>query len=134
MESRMYSRGLYTGCSPDSTARRLAYADEGANFGLYFFLSKFLARDGLVLQVVRTVNASVYAVIGEVQRGEEDDSVAVELLFDFCCQIVDTLLYFRVVAIHQDCSLPVGQAFAFCGFLQDFKHAGAVAAFARGFL
>ena len=41
----------------------VAHADERADLSLYLFLRKFLARDSLVLEVIRTIYAAVHAVI-----------------------------------------------------------------------
>ena len=44
--------------------------------------------------VIRTVGAAVDAVVGEIERCEHDDAVAVEILFDLLCQSVDLLIFF----------------------------------------
>ncbi len=55
---------------------------ERRHFATDLILGEFAARDGFILEVVGTVHAPVYAVVGEIQRCEHDDTIAVETLFD----------------------------------------------------
>ena len=64
-------------------------------------LAEFLSRDVLVLAVVRTVNASVDAVVGKVQRREHHDPVAVEMLFYLFAECKDLLDDRRVFTFEQ---------------------------------
>ena len=51
-------------------------------------LGKLFARNMLVFIVIRTVNAAVDAIIGQIQRREDDNAVAVEILFDLLGKVV----------------------------------------------
>ena len=66
----------------------------------------------LILHVIWAIYASVYAVIGEVQRGEHDYSVAVELLLYLDCEVLYSFIGLRNVALEQYGSLAVGKALA----------------------
>ena len=70
--------------------------------------------------MVRTVYTAVDAVIGQVQRREHDDPVAVECQLDLLRQPEDFLVLFRNLTEQKHRCLPVGQTLAVnavCGFL-----------------
>ncbi len=110
----------------------MARPDQRADLGLDLGLAELAARNRAVLGVVRTVNAAVDAIIGQIQRSEKDDAVAVELLFDLGSQGIDLLFQGRVVAVHEDGCLTVRQALAAGGLFQDLEHPLRVFAFALG--
>ena len=112
----------------------MADTDQGAYFLSDFFLGQFLARDGAVLGVIRAVNTAVDAVIGQIERGEKDDTVAVETVLDFLRQRINLLLQARVIAIHQDGSLPVGQALQASRLFQDLQDTLGILTFACRFV
>ena len=87
----------------------VAGADEGANLVGNLFLGQFPAGDGTVLGVVRAINTAVYTVIGQVQRREQDNAVAIKTLFDFCGQGINLFFLNRIITIHQDGSFAVGK-------------------------
>ena len=60
---------------------------KGDDFLSYLILGELLPGDGLVLSVVRAVDAAVDTVVGEIQRSEHDDPVAVEVFLDLLAQI-----------------------------------------------
>ncbi|MPN58507.1 hypothetical protein SDC9_206212 [bioreactor metagenome] len=69
----------------------------------------------LVLVVVRTVDATVHAVIRQVKRREHHDPVAVEFLFYFLRQREDPLVDLRQLAFEQQ------QGFAVVDPLAEFR-------------
>ena len=81
---------------------------ESDYFTADFLLSQFLSGNVSVLHMVWTVGAAVDAVVGQVQRCEENDAVAVEVFFDLFCQPEDFLVHFFIVAGEKDGGLPVG--------------------------
>ena len=48
-----------------------------------FFLRELLADDVLIFSVIRAIGAGIHAVIGEIERREENDAVAVDFFLDF---------------------------------------------------
>ena len=85
-------------------------------------LGQLLSRDVLILTVIRTVDASVHAVIGQIQGREHDDPVAVKMLLDLFAQIKDLLYDRGILAFQQRCRLLVGQPLVLTALLQDLLH------------
>jgi hypothetical protein len=77
------------------------------DFVLYFLLRQFLTRDVLVLKVIRTIQASVHAVIRKIKRREQHDTVAVKCLLDLLSDLKYPLILFRNIAGQEHRSLPV---------------------------
>ena len=92
---------------------------QSSNFLNNLFLSQFLSLDCFVLSVVRAVNAAVYAVVGQVQRREHYDSVAVEFFFDFVSQLEDFFVNLRVVTFQQQHCFLISETFAILGSCQQ---------------
>ena len=67
---------------------------QGDDFPADFLLCQLFSRNRPVDCVIRTVGAAVDAVVGEIERCEHDDAVAVEIFFDLLCQSVDLLIFF----------------------------------------
>ena len=82
------------------------------DLSLHFLLGQLLARNVLVLQMIRAVKTSVHTVVGQVQRGEHDDAVAVERQFDLLGDLVHFLDLLRDLAGQEHGGLAVGQACA----------------------
>ena len=61
----------------------VAHVLQRDNFGADFFLRELLAGNGLVLRVVGTVKAAVYAVVREVERRKQHNAIPVEGLLYF---------------------------------------------------
>ena len=99
---------------------------QGAHFGSDFFLGQLLAGDVLVLGVVWAVNAAIDAVVGQVQRREHDDAVAVEVLLDLLSQRHDLGVFLRIVAGQEHGSFSVGQALAQLGLFEDLIDEGEI--------
>ena len=74
---------------------------EGDDFPRDLFLRQLFARNVLVSLVIRAVNATVDAVIGEIQRRKHHDPVAVKLLFDFPRQRLHFFILVRKVTFQQ---------------------------------
>ena len=72
----------------------MAHILQGDDFVADLFLRKLYARDGFVDPVIGAVDAAVYAVVGQIKRGEQHDAVAVELLFDVLGKLEDLLIFF----------------------------------------
>ena len=79
------------------------------HFRADFFLRQFLARDGLVLEVVGTVQAAVDAVVRQIQRGEQHDTVPVIRLLDLPGDLEHFLNTLRILACEKHRSLAVGE-------------------------
>ena len=69
--------------------------------------------------MVRAVGASVDAVVGQVERREHHDAVAVEIFLDLFRQLVDLLILIFERTGEKDGSLPVGESFSLLRFLDD---------------
>ena len=80
------------------------------NFLTDLFLSKLLSRDRLILCMIRAVQASVDAVIREIQRREKHYSVSVVCLLDLFSDLEHLLDAFRIFTGQQHRRLPVGQS------------------------
>ena len=97
----------------------MAHVLQGDDLAGHFLLGQLFADDVLVAGVVGAVDAAVDAVIGQVQRREHDDAVAVELVLDAVGQPVQGLYPVRQLTGQQDGGFPVAQAFAERGFGKD---------------
>ena len=74
-----------------------------------FPLSKLLPRNAPVLEVVRTVDTAVDAVVGKIKRREHDYSVAVEGQLYLPCERVHLLDLLRNIAGQEHRGLAVGK-------------------------
>ncbi len=83
--------------------------------------------------MIRAIYTAVYAVIRQVQRGKENYAVSIELLLYFQGKGIDFLFQFRIVTIHEDCSLTVSEALALCRLFQYLEDAVVVLALTGGF-
>ena len=70
-------------------------------------LRQLAARDVMVLAVIRAVDAAVHAVVGKVQRREHDNAVAIKLVLDLVCKLIDFVQNLRVFAGEQNGCLAV---------------------------
>ena len=104
----------------------VAHILQRAHFRSDLFLGQFLAGDVLVLGVVWAVNAAIDAVVGQVQRREHDDAVAVEVLLDLLSQRHDLGVFLRIVAGQEHGSFSVGQALAQLGLFEDLIDEGEI--------
>ena len=87
-----------------------------------FLLGELAAGYGLVLGVVRTIYAAVHAIVGEIERCEHHDAVAVEALLYFFCQMEDAVYQIGDVALQEHGSLTVGQSAAFRRLLKQILY------------
>ena len=83
---------------------------QGDDFRFYLLLGELLAEHGLVLRMVGAVGAPVDAVVGEVERREHDDSVAVYPLLEPAGQCEHPFVEVGKVAFQQDGGFAVGDA------------------------
>ena len=97
----------------------VAHVLKGDNFLGDFFLGELLSRNMSVLSVIRTVDAAVDTVVGQIQRREHNDTVAVEILLDLFRQIIHFLEEFRVVAGQEHRGFPMAQSLAQRGLVED---------------
>ncbi|MPM41931.1 hypothetical protein SDC9_88591 [bioreactor metagenome] len=81
-------------------------------FALDFGRSQLFARDVLVAHVIGAVNTAVDAVVGEVERREHHDPVAVELFLDRPGQGEHRFGFAGKVALEQHRGFAVGQPLA----------------------
>ena len=89
------------------------------HFGGDLFLSELLARDRLVLQMVRAIHAAVHAVIRQIERREEHDAIAIMVVLDRTGQREDALDALFVFAGQKNARFAVGEPVPFSGFLED---------------
>ena len=86
-----------------------------------FSLCKFASVYGFVFGVIGAIDTSVDAIVGQIERSEHDDAVAVEFLFDFLGKFKGLFVEFRVVTFKQESRFTVGESFAFgCLFENSF--------------
>ena len=82
-------------------------------------LRQLFARDMAVFLMIRAIGAAVYTVVGEVQRCEHHDAVAVELLLDLGSLRKNALQRVLVLAGKQDGRFPVRQSLEFVGLVDQ---------------
>ena len=104
----------------------VAHVLEGHHLPDNLLLGELFPGNVLVLAVVGAVFAAVDAVVGQVQGGKHDDTVAVELLLDAPRQVVHPLHQVGLVALEEHRRLPVRQALAVLGLFQQLLHQGPV--------
>ena len=81
---------------------------------IHIFLGQLFPADMLVFVVVGAVGAAVDTVIGQIQRGEHNDTVPVEIFFNLFRQTIHFLVFLRQIAVQKHRRLPVGQALQAC--------------------
>ena len=96
------------------------------DFCFDFLLRQSLAEHGLVLGMVRTVGAAVYAVVGKVERREHHYSVAVYLFLEFFCQDEHAFVEVFEVALQKYRSFAVGYALGLFSLVENTFYEGAV--------
>lgn len=89
------------------------------HFGGDLFLSELLARNRLVLQMVRAIHAAVHAVIRQIERREEHDAIAIMVVLDRTGQREDALDALFVFAGQKHARFTMGETVPFSGFLED---------------
>ena len=87
----------------------VAHVLQGDDLAPHVLLAELDAGDVLVLAVVGTVDAAVDAVVGEVERREHHDAVAVEGELDLLGELIHLLHLFGDLAGQQHGGLPVRQ-------------------------
>ena len=97
----------------------VAHLDQRLYLGTDFVLREFLARNGLVLGMVGAIDATVDAVVGQIQRGKHHDAVAVETTLHVLGQLLVAFNQVGLVAVEQHGSLAVGKTLAQCGFIDN---------------
>ena len=83
---------------------------QGNDLGTNFLLSEFLAAYALVFCVIRTIYATVDAVVREIKRCEHNYAVAIETVFYLIGKSIDLLHHSGIVALQQHRSLAVCQS------------------------
>ena len=89
------------------------------NLLLNLLLSELVARNGLVLLMIRAVGAAVDAVVGEIERSEHDDAVAVELLLDLLRHGENAVIFLLQIAFQQDGGFAVRESLAGFRFFKN---------------
>ena len=92
---------------------------KGNDFSPDILLRELFSRDVLVLRVVRAVGTAVDAVIGQVQRREHDDAVAVEILFNLFGKLINLIILLLDGTGEQDGRFAVGKTFSLLGLLDN---------------
>ena len=82
------------------------------NLLLDLILCKLFACDVLILKMIRAIQAAVYAVVGKIERCENNNSVAIKCKLYFLSQLEYLFINSRIVARQQNRSLPMRKAFA----------------------
>ena len=82
------------------------------HFTANFVLRELLADDVFVFGVVRAVNATVDAMIGEVEGRKEHDTLAVDVLLYLDRSVKNRLVAVREIARQEDGGFAVSEAFA----------------------
>ena len=67
-----------------------------------FLLGKLFPGNVFVLAVIRTIAAAVDTIVGEIQGGEHDDTVAVKTLLDAAGQVTHFLCHIVQFAIQKN--------------------------------
>ena len=88
------------------------------HFPRHFFLRQLAARNMFVLGMIRTINAAVDAVIGQIQRRKHHNPVAVIIFFYLLRQFKNFPVLFGNVTVKQNHRLAMVQPFAFSGLVQ----------------
>ena len=83
-------------------------------------LRQLFAGDVLVLGVIGAVGTSVDAVVGQIQRGKNDNTAAVEVQLDLPCQTVHLLCHSIIFTEQQHRRLPMIQPLSPCRLCQNF--------------
>ena len=99
--------GILAGLDCETLVSHILQRDD---LGADLLLGQLLARDMLVLEMIRAVKTSVDAVVGQIQRRKEHDAVAVEGQLDLLGDLKHLLDLLRDLAGEQDGGLAVGQA------------------------
>ena len=69
--------------------------------------------------MIRAVLTAVDAVVGEIQRSEHDDAVAVELLLDIAGELIDLLVFILQLTVEQDKRILMGDTLHLARFFKD---------------
>ena len=72
--------------------------------------------DGMVSGAI---HSSADTIIGQIQRGEHNDTVPGEIFFNLFRQTIHFLVFLRQIAVQKHRRLPVGQALQACCLLQQ---------------
>ena len=67
----------------------MAHILQGGHLADNILLCKLFSWYMAVLMVIRAVYTAVYTVIGKIQRCEHDYTVAVKILFNLLCKVID---------------------------------------------
>ena len=89
------------------------------DFSADFLLGQLFSCDMFVFQMIRAVGTAVYAVVGQIERCEHDDPVAVEIFFNLFCQFVDFLILFFHLAGKKNGRFSVRKSFSQTCFCKD---------------
>ena len=90
----------------------MSHVLQSNHFPANFLLRQFLACNRLVFSMIRTIYATIYAIVRQIKRCEHDDTVAIKLLFDFFGKMKDTFYQVRLVTFQQNSRFPVRQSLA----------------------
>ena len=80
----------------------VAHVLQGDNLGANLLLRELAARNVAVLRVVGAVKTPVHAVVGKVQRRKHNNAVAIKLVLDLVCKLIDFVQNLRVFASEQN--------------------------------
>ena len=80
-------------------------------FSSNFLLGKLLASNMLILHMIRTVGATINAVVGKIQGSKHNDAVAVKIQLNLLCQLVNSLQDCFVLTRQKHGSFTIAQAF-----------------------
>ena len=77
---------------------------------------------GLVFGVIGAIDTSVDAIVGQIERSEHDDAVAVEFLFDFLGKFKGLFVELPVVTFKQESRFTMGESLAQGGLFKNLLY------------
>ena len=104
----------------------MSHVLQSNHFPANFLLRQFLACNRLVFSMIRTIYATIYAIVRQIKRCEHDDTVAIKLLFDFFGEMEDSFYQVRLVTFQQGGCFAMRQSFAKSGFFDQLFYECAV--------
>ena len=80
------------------------------------------SRNMFILVMIWTISASIHTVIGEIQRCKHNDTMPVKLLLDLHGKLSDLTVDLRIIALHQNGCLFVGNSLCLLRFLKNLAN------------
>ena len=97
----------------------MAHILQSNNFLPDFFLCQLAAGDMLIFVMIWTVQTSIDAVVGQIQRSKNYNSVAIKSILNFCRTVKNPLNNIWVFTQQQQNSFPVAQTLMVCTSIKN---------------